>query len=179
MRAVPAQEQARAVEKAAHHPRPRGARSRRALEIVLLARRQIIDHRASSPMARPSAETMWLRRTPVYEGGNARVNAGIASHMTEWKKSFDSVAVFTGEFRVDSSFIYDFSHPQDHTLVGTSESGRTNEMQVQQLGIGGDFHHDTVRGRLMMQFGMYSTMTPRNDASPPRGQWNLADAYRY
>src|SRR6267143_1548495 len=73
----------------------------------------------------------------------------------------------------------DFNHPQDHTLVGTSESGRTNEMHVQQLGIGGDFHHDNVLGRLMTQFGMYSTMTPRNDASPSRGQWNLSDAYRY
>src|SRR5262245_41201164 len=26
---------------------------------------------------------------------------------------------------------------------------------------------------------MYSQTTPRNDASPARGQWNLADAYRY
>ena len=95
------------------------------------------------------------------------------------KDSVLDTKVFTGEFRVDSSFIYDFNHPQDHTLVGTSESGRTNEMHVQQLGIGGDFHHDNVLGRLMTQFGMYSTMTPRNDASPSRGQWNLADAYRY
>ena len=31
----------------------------------------------------------------------------------------------------------------------------------------------------MTQFGMYSETTPRNDASPSRGQWNLADAYRY
>ena len=31
----------------------------------------------------------------------------------------------------------------------------------------------------MTQFGMYSQTTPRNDASPTRGQWNLADAYRY
>ena len=31
----------------------------------------------------------------------------------------------------------------------------------------------------MTQLGLYSTMTPRNDASPARGQWNLADAYRY
>ena len=31
----------------------------------------------------------------------------------------------------------------------------------------------------MTQFGMYSTTTPRNDASPARGQWDLADAYRY
>jgi len=50
---------------------------------------------------------------------------------------------------------------------------------VTQLGVGGDFHYDNVRARLMTQFGMYSTTTPRNDASPSRGQWNLADAYRY
>jgi hypothetical protein len=86
---------------------------------------------------------------------------------------------FTGEFRLDASYIGDFNHPADHTLVGTSESGRTSEVQVQQLGIGGDFHTDHAIGRLMTQFGMYSTMTPRNDASPSRGQWNLSDAYRY
>ena len=86
---------------------------------------------------------------------------------------------FTGEFRLDASYIYDFNQPSDHTLVGTSESGRTQEVQVQQLGIGGDFHAGHTHARLMTQFGMYSTMTPRNDASPARGQWNLADAYRY
>jgi hypothetical protein len=86
---------------------------------------------------------------------------------------------FTGEFRVDVSYIYHFTHPRDHTLVGTSESGRTTEIQVQQLGIGGDFHAGHALGRLMTQFGMYATMTPRNDASPARGQWNLADAFRY
>jgi hypothetical protein len=87
--------------------------------------------------------------------------------------------VFTGEFRVDVSYIQQFNHPKDNTLVGSSESGRTNEIQLQQLGIGGDFHYDHVIGRLMTQFGMYSTMTPRNDASPGRGQWNLDNAYRY
>ncbi len=86
---------------------------------------------------------------------------------------------FTGEFRVDVSYIVQDHHPQDHTLVGTSESGRTSEIQLQQLGVGGDFHLEHLRGRLMTQFGLYSTMTPRNDASPARGQWQLADAYRY
>jgi hypothetical protein len=86
---------------------------------------------------------------------------------------------FTGEFRADVSFIGDFNRPRDHTLVGTSESARTSEFQVQQLGIGGDFHTEHAIGRLMTQFGMYSTMTPRNDASPGRGQWDLTDAYRY
>ena len=54
---------------------------------------------------------------------------------------------FTGEFRLDASYIYDFNQPSDHTLVGTSESGRTQEVQVQQLGIGGDFHAGHARGR--------------------------------
>jgi hypothetical protein len=86
---------------------------------------------------------------------------------------------FTGEFRADVAYIGSFNHPSDHTLVGTSESGRTSEVQVQQLGIGGDFHAEHARGRFMTQFGMYSTMTPRNDASPGRGQWQVDNAYRY
>jgi Putative beta-barrel porin-2, OmpL-like. bbp2 len=52
-------------------------------------------------------------------------------------------------------------------------------VQLTQFGVGGDFHYDNVRARLMTQFGLYSQTTPRNDASPARGQWNLADAYRY
>jgi hypothetical protein len=86
---------------------------------------------------------------------------------------------FTGEFRADVSYIAQSHHPKDHTLVGTSESGRTSEVQLQQLGIGGDFHYGRARGRIMTQFGLYSTMTPRNDASPGRGQWDLSSAYRY
>ena len=88
-------------------------------------------------------------------------------------------AYVTGEFRADVTYISSFHQPTDHTVVGTSESGRTNEVQLQQLGIGGDFSCGNVRGRLMTQLGMYSTMTPRNDASPGRGQWQLDNAYRY
>ena len=86
---------------------------------------------------------------------------------------------FTGEFRADVNYIAQFNHPQDHTLVGTTAAGRTSEIQLQQLGIGGDFHYGHARGRVMTQFGMYSTLTPRNDASPARGQWDMANAYRY
>jgi len=91
---------------------------------------------------------------------------------------FDS-KFFTPEIRADIDYIYDFAHPQDDTIGGSSEIFRTNEFQVTQLGVGGDFHWDNVQARLMTQFGMYSQTTPRNDASPARGQWNLADAYRY
>jgi hypothetical protein len=52
-------------------------------------------------------------------------------------------------------------------------------VQLTQLGVGGDFHYQNVRARLMTQFGLYSQTTPRNDASPARGQWNLDNAYRY
>jgi hypothetical protein len=53
---------------------------------------------------------------------------------------------FTGEFRADVNYVAQFHRPKDHTLVGTSELGRTSEFQLQQLGIGGDFHHAHVRG---------------------------------
>jgi len=86
---------------------------------------------------------------------------------------------FTPEIRADADYIYDFNHPSDNTIGGSSEVFRANEVQVTQLGVGGDFHYDHVRARLMTQFGMYSVTTPRNDASPARGQWDLADAYRY
>jgi hypothetical protein len=86
---------------------------------------------------------------------------------------------FTPEVQADVDYIIDLNHPKDDTIGGSSEVFRAYEVQLTQLGVGGDFHFDNVRGRLMTQFGMYSTTTPRNDASPARGQWQLADAYRY
>src|SRR5437764_2793282 len=86
---------------------------------------------------------------------------------------------FTPEIRADVDYIYDFNHPKDNSVGGSSEVFRANEVQVTQLGVGGDFHYDNVRARLMTQFGLYSQTTPRTDASPSRGPWNLANAYRY
>jgi len=86
---------------------------------------------------------------------------------------------FTGEFRMDTNYTYSFNKPKDDTLSGSSEIFRSGEIQVTQVGVGGDFHYDNVQMRVMTQFGMYSFTTPRNDASPARGQWNLDGAYRY
>jgi hypothetical protein len=86
---------------------------------------------------------------------------------------------FTPEIRSDVDYVYDFRHPKDNTVSGSSEVFRANEVQLTQVGVGGDFHYDNVRARLMTQFGLYSETTPRNDASPSRGQWNLDNAYRY
>jgi hypothetical protein len=92
--------------------------------------------------------------------------------------AFDS-KFFTPEIRADITYNYDFNKPIDNSIGGSSEMFRANEIQLEQLGVGGDFHYDNVRARLMTQFGMYSTTTPRNDPSAGKGQWDLDTAYRY
>ncbi len=92
--------------------------------------------------------------------------------------AFDS-KFFTPEIRADTTYTFDFNRPADHSMGGSSEIFRSQEVQLEQLGVGGDFHYDNVRARLMTQFGMYSVTTPRNDPTPGHGQWDLADAYRY
>jgi hypothetical protein len=86
---------------------------------------------------------------------------------------------FTPEIRADVTYNYDFNKPIDNSIGGSSEMFRANEIQLEQLGVGGDFHLDNVRARIMTQFGMYSATTPRNDPSPGKGQWDLDTAYRY
>ena len=90
-----------------------------------------------------------------------------------------ATSFFTPEIRADVDYNYSFNHPKDDTIGGSSEVFRHGEVQVTQLGVGGDFHYENVRARLMTQFGLYSQTTPRNDASPARGQWQLDNAYRY
>ena len=86
---------------------------------------------------------------------------------------------FSGEFRVDTNFMYDYNHPIDHTLTETTEGERTGEFVIQALNVGGDFHAGNMQGRILTQFGAVSTAVPRNDASYSQGQWQLDDAYRY
>ena len=86
---------------------------------------------------------------------------------------------FNPEIRVDTNYNLDFNHPADDTINGSSEIFRSQEVQLEQLGVGGDLLLDHVHARLMTQFGLYSVTTPRNDASSGRGQWQLDNAYRY
>jgi len=86
---------------------------------------------------------------------------------------------FTPEFRADVNYILDFNHPKDDSMGGSTESFRSDEVQVEQLSFGGDIRVNNVHGRFLTMYGMFATTTPRNDASPSRGQWDLADAYRY
>jgi hypothetical protein len=121
-----------------------------------------------TPAAKPQKAEPFAFADFTWLNGNART-----------KESPMDTKFFTPEIRADVDYIYDFNHPKDNTISGSSEVFRANEVQVTQLGVGGDFHYDNVRARLMTQFGLYSQTTPRNDASPARGQWNLDNAYRY
>ena len=119
------------------------------------------ESKPEKPQPFAFADFSWLN-------GNARTKT----------PAFDS-KFFTPEIRADVDYIYDFNHPKDDTIGGSSEVFRADELQLTQLGVGGDFHYDNVQARFMTQFGMYSQTTPRNDASTARGQWNLDNAYRY
>src|ERR1017187_7926738 len=85
----------------------------------------------------------------------------------------------TGCIMVDANATYSGTNPIDHTVVGSTALARNNEMEVSCAAIGGDFSYNGARGRIMTQFGTRSTVVPRNDLSPYRGQYDLADVYRY
>jgi hypothetical protein len=86
---------------------------------------------------------------------------------------------FTGTALVDIGYTYSFNRPIDDTIGGATVLGRHNEVQLTMASFGGDFHYKSARATLTLQLGLYSTMTPRNDPSVNRGQWDMANAYRY
>jgi hypothetical protein len=86
---------------------------------------------------------------------------------------------FTPEVRFDTHFMEDANQPIDHTIVGATESFRSGEVQLEQISVGGDFHWQNVRGRVLYMDGLFATTTPRNDASAGVGQWDLRGAYKY
>src|ERR1019366_606057 len=86
---------------------------------------------------------------------------------------------FTPEVRFDTHFMVDFNQPKDHTMGGSTESFRSGEFQLEQVSVGGDFHWQNVRGRVLYMAVLFATTTPRNDGSAGVGQWDLRNAYRY
>lgn len=86
---------------------------------------------------------------------------------------------FTPSMMVDVNYTWSFANPIDNTVVGSTALARDNEMTLSSLNIGGDFNYKGAHARIMTQFGTRSTVVPRNDYSPYRGQYDLASAYRY
>jgi len=122
--------------------------------------------------------------TPFAYGDFTWLNGAPRNHDTVLDTKF-----FTPEVRFDSHFMEDFNQPMDHTIVGATESFRSGEVQIEQASVGGDFHWENVRGRILFMEGLFATTTPRNDASSATGsfggntggvgQWDLQNAYKY
>jgi hypothetical protein len=90
-----------------------------------------------------------------------------------------STKYFTPEIRFDANYILDYNHPEDDTMVGSTEMYRSDEFQLEQASFGGDIRIQNTRGRILTMNGLFSQATVRNDASYNRGQWDLKDAYKY
>ncbi|HMW38687.1 MAG TPA: outer membrane beta-barrel protein, partial [Saprospiraceae bacterium] len=71
------------------------------------------------------------------------------------------------------------NRPIDNTVVGSTALARHNEVQLSALHFGGDFSYKNARARFMTQLGTRSYVVPRNDYSTYRGQFQLANVYRY
>jgi hypothetical protein len=118
---------------------------------------------AKPQVAAPFAYADW-----TWLNGNARTKNPV------WDSKF-----FTPEIRFDANFISSLNHPRDDSIGGSTEIFRSNEVQIEQISFGGDFHWDNVHARFLTIAGMFGVTTPRNDASPGRGQWDLRGAYKY
>jgi putative OmpL-like beta-barrel porin-2/carboxypeptidase family protein len=150
------------------------------LEAELAALKTRVGERApaasaagQAPPAAPAAPTV-DEQTPFAFGDFTWLNGSPRN-----KKVAMDTPFFTPEVRFDTHYMHSLNHPIDHTLGGSTESFRSGEIQEEQVSVGGDFHMDNVRGRILTMYGLFATTTPRNDASPGVGQWDLRNAYRY
>lgn len=92
---------------------------------------------------------------------------------------FSKIKYFTPSVLIDVNYTHSFNNPNDNTVVGSTALARNNEIQLSALHFGGDFNFKGARARFMTQFGTRSIVVPRNDYSPYRGQYQLANIYRY
>lgn len=105
---------------------------------------------------------------------------------TSWQNGSDrrdtvplSGKYFTPIVLLDLSLTHSFNRPVDHTVVGSTALARNDEVQLSGVYLGGDFTYGAARARVVLQYGARSQLVPRNDLSPYRGQYHLADVYRY
>ena len=86
---------------------------------------------------------------------------------------------FTPVVMLDVNATHSFTNPIDNTVVGSTTVARNNEIQLNNANIGGAFAFGQARANFITQFGTRSTVIPRNDLSPYKGQYDLWDVYRY
>ena len=142
------------------------------------------EHRLPDALQAPDAAPAVDKETPFAYGDFSWLNGTARTKDTVLDTKF-----FTPEVRFDTHYMQDFNQPRDHTIVGSTESFRSGEVQIEQASVGGDFHWENVRGRILFMEGLFATTTPRNDASSATGsapgntggvgQWDLQNAYKY
>jgi hypothetical protein len=142
------------------------------------------EHRMPDALQAPDAAPAVDNDTPFAFGDISWLNGSARTKDTVLDTKF-----FTPEIRFDTHYMEDFNQPIDHTIVGSTESFRSGEVQIEQASVGGDFHWQNVRGRILFMDGLFATTTPRNDASSATGsgngntggvgQWDLQNAYKY
>lgn len=125
------------------------------------------QHNGDSTFNKQKGEPLEGMDCTWWNGGDRRPSATLAGKY------------FTPVIMLDANCTYAFNNPIDNTVVGSTALARNNEMQVSAAHMGGDFSYEGARARIVTQFGTRSTVVPRNDGSPYRGQYNLTDVYRY
>ncbi len=134
-----------------------------------------IKREANSPHAHDSAKVEKPLGLP-FEGLDLTwANGSDRRSENIWK----DMKYFTPSILLDVNYTYSFNNPIDNTVVGSTALARNNEVQLSALHFGGDFEYKNARARFMTQFGTRSQVVPRNDLSPYRGQYQLANVYRY
>jgi opacity protein-like surface antigen len=135
------------------------ARSNALIEVPAAAQKKAEEEKPAEPFA--FGDFTWLN-------GNSRQHKAVLD-----------TPYFTPEFLLDVNYTASTNNPIDNTVVGSTALSRNNEFTLAFLGFGGDFHYEAARARLMTQFGVRSTLVPRNDVSTNRGQFDLQTALRY
>jgi hypothetical protein len=132
----------------------------------------------SAGLQAPDAAPEVDNDTPFAFGDFTWLNGNPRNHAPAVDTKF-----FTPDVRFDASYVDDFNHPVDHTVSGSTEEFRSGEVQLDQISVGGDFHYDNVKARLLTMWGLFATTIPDNDGSSGAiggvGQQHVQDAYRY
>ena len=129
---------------------------------------------AAAPQPAPPVVAEAAPAEPFAFGDFTWLNGASRQH-----KAVLDTKYFTPEVLFDVNYTASTNNPIDDTVVGSTALSRNNEFTLAFLGFGGDFHYENTRARLMTQFGVRSTLVPRNDLSTERGQFDLQTALRY
>ncbi len=122
---------------------------------------------ATSPTPKVAAEPFAFGDFSWLNGGNRQPSA-----LLETKYVTLSVLL-------DANYTYSLNNPIDHTISGTTTNSRHNELNLLMASVGGDFHYQSLRGTLSVQFGNRAELVYANDPTSRRGPSSLNNILKY